>query len=70
MTVRYLGCFLAGPLEAPDEVLDVVAARLGVDDPSCVKRLHRVGQDAAGTYLGDRQGVRAEGPCLASRSGR
>ncbi|GAA2214821.1 hypothetical protein GCM10009850_102870 [Nonomuraea monospora] len=42
MTVRYLGCFLADPLEVPnevlDEVLDVVAAQLHIDDPSCVKR--------------------------------
>ncbi|MGW4967094.1 DUF4158 domain-containing protein [Nonomuraea sp. NPDC004186] len=38
VTVRYLGCFLADPLEVPNEVLGVVAARLGIEDPSCVKR--------------------------------
>ncbi|MFG1948731.1 DUF4158 domain-containing protein [Nonomuraea sp. NPDC048826] len=38
MTVRYLGCFLADPLEVPNEVLDVVAGQLGIEDPSCVKR--------------------------------
>ncbi|WP_051753575.1 DUF4158 domain-containing protein [Streptosporangium amethystogenes] len=38
VTVRYLGCFLADPLEVPNEVLDVVAAQLGIEDPSCVKR--------------------------------
>ncbi|MFG1710736.1 DUF4158 domain-containing protein [Nonomuraea sp. M3C6] len=38
VTVRYLGCFLADPLEVPNEVLDVAAAQLGIDDPSCVKR--------------------------------
>ncbi|MEV1249384.1 DUF4158 domain-containing protein [Nonomuraea sp. NPDC050022] len=34
VTVRYLGCFLVDPLEVPNEVLDVVAARLGIEDPS------------------------------------
>ncbi|MEV0196790.1 DUF4158 domain-containing protein [Nonomuraea sp. NPDC050691] len=38
VTVRYLGCFLADPLEVPNEVLNVVAAQLGIEDPSCVKR--------------------------------
>ncbi|TDE58815.1 DUF4158 domain-containing protein [Nonomuraea mesophila] len=38
VTVRYLGCFPADPLEVPNEVLDVVAAPLQIDDPSCVKR--------------------------------
>lgn len=38
VTVRYLGCFLADPLEVPNEVLDVVAAQLQIEDPSCVKR--------------------------------
>ncbi|MFI7133708.1 DUF4158 domain-containing protein [Nonomuraea sp. NPDC050153] len=30
VTVRYLGCFLADPLEVPNEVLDVVAAQLQI----------------------------------------
>ncbi|WP_442941933.1 DUF4158 domain-containing protein [Nonomuraea sp. NBC_00507] len=38
VTVRYLGRFLADPLEVPNEVLDVVAAQVGIEDPSCVKR--------------------------------
>ncbi|MER5322937.1 DUF4158 domain-containing protein [Streptosporangium roseum] len=38
VTMRYLGCFLADPLEVPNEVLDVVAGQLGIEDPSCVKR--------------------------------
>ncbi|WP_406318290.1 DUF4158 domain-containing protein [Streptosporangium sp. NBC_01639] len=38
VTVRYLRCFLTDPLEVPNEVLDVVAAQLQIDDPSCVKR--------------------------------
>ncbi|MEV1005499.1 Tn3 family transposase [Nonomuraea sp. NPDC050202] len=38
VTVRYLGCFLADPLEVPNEVLDVVAGQLQIEDPSCVKR--------------------------------
>lgn len=38
VTVRYLGCFLSDPLEVPNEVVDVVAGQLGIDDASCVKR--------------------------------
>lgn len=38
VTVRYLGCFLADPLEVPNEVLDIFAVQLGIEDPSCVKR--------------------------------
>ncbi|MET7460108.1 DUF4158 domain-containing protein, partial [Nonomuraea sp. NPDC005501] len=38
VTVRCLGCFLADPLEVPNEIRDVVAAQLGIEDPSCVKR--------------------------------
>jgi hypothetical protein len=38
VTVRFLGCFLADPLEVPNEVLDVIAAQLAIEDPSCVKR--------------------------------
>lgn len=38
VTVRYLGCFLSDPLAVPTEVVDVVAAQLGIADPSCVKR--------------------------------
>ncbi|MGH3430400.1 MAG: DUF4158 domain-containing protein, partial [Mycobacteriales bacterium] len=38
VTVRYLGCFLTDPLAVPTEVVDVVAAQLGIADASCVKR--------------------------------
>ncbi|GII94298.1 hypothetical protein Ssi02_45290 [Sinosporangium siamense] len=34
VTVRYLGCFLADPLKVPNEILDIVAARLGIEDSS------------------------------------
>ncbi|MEV6868811.1 DUF4158 domain-containing protein [Streptosporangium subroseum] len=37
-TVRYLGTFLADPLDVPIEVVDVLAAQLDIADPSCVKR--------------------------------
>jgi TnpA family transposase len=38
-TARYLGRFLADPLEGvPTEVLDFLAGQLGIADPSCVKR--------------------------------
>jgi hypothetical protein len=36
VTFRYLGCFLADPLEVLNEVLDVVA-QPGIDDPPCVR---------------------------------
>ena len=38
-TVRFLGMFLADPLEGvPSEVLDFLAGQLQIADPSCVKR--------------------------------
>jgi len=38
-TVRYIGRFLADPLEGvPTEVIDFLAGQLGIADPSCVKR--------------------------------
>src|SRR5260370_8560344 len=38
-TVRYIGKFLADPLEGvPSEVLDFLAGQLQIADPSCVKR--------------------------------
>jgi Domain of unknown function (DUF4158) len=37
-TARYLGRFLADPLEGvPTKVLDFLAGQLGIADPSCVK---------------------------------
>ncbi len=38
VTVRWLGTFLADPLDVPLVVLDYVAAQVEVADPSCVKR--------------------------------
>ena len=40
-TVRYLGTFLADPLDVPAEVVDYLSQQLGVADPSCVKRYTR-----------------------------
>lgn len=37
-TVRWLGLFLADPLDVPDVVLEYLAGQLGIADPSCVKR--------------------------------
>ncbi|MDQ2815927.1 MAG: DUF4158 domain-containing protein, partial [Actinomycetota bacterium] len=38
-TVRYIGRFLADPLEGvPAEVIDYLAGQLGVTDPSCAKK--------------------------------
>lgn len=36
-TVRYLGTFLADPLEVPTVVVDFLAEQLEIADPSCVK---------------------------------
>lgn len=37
-TVRALGRFLEDPLEVPWAAVEYVAAQLGIEDPSCVKR--------------------------------
>lgn len=37
VTVRYLGAFLADPLDVPAEVTAYVAGQLGIADASCVK---------------------------------
>lgn len=37
-TVRYVGLFLEDPLAVPWPVVEHLAAQLGVEDPSCVKR--------------------------------
>lgn len=37
-TARFLGAFLADPLDVPWSVVDYVAAQLGIADPSVVKR--------------------------------
>lgn len=37
-TVRYVGLFLADPLDVPWAVVDYLAEQLGVEDASCVKR--------------------------------
>jgi TnpA family transposase len=37
-TARYVGTFLADPIDVPSEVVDYLAEQLGIADPSCVKR--------------------------------
>lgn len=37
-TARYLGTFLADPLDVPTVVVDYLAEQLGIADPSCVKQ--------------------------------
>lgn len=37
-TVRYLGTFLADPLDVPPLVIEHLAGHLGIEDSSCVKR--------------------------------
>ncbi|MFC8277113.1 Tn3 family transposase [Streptomyces sp. NPDC057271] len=37
-TVRYIGLFLEDPLAVPWSVVEHLAAQLGIEDPSCVKR--------------------------------
>lgn len=37
-TVRYIGLFLEDPLDVPWPVVEHLAAQLGIEDPSCVKR--------------------------------
>lgn len=44
VTVRYLGTFLAEPLDVPHVVVEYLAEQLGVDDPSCLKLYGARGQ--------------------------
>jgi TnpA family transposase len=37
-SARYVGTFLADPVDAPSEVVDYLAEQLGIADPSCVKQ--------------------------------
>src|SRR3954470_10143669 len=37
-TVRFLGTFLADPLEVPAEVVAYVASQLGIADPACFRQ--------------------------------
>ena len=37
VTLRYIGTFLADPLDVPTEVVDYLAEQLGISDPSCLK---------------------------------
>ena len=47
-TVRYIGRFLADPLDGvPAEVIDFLAGQLRIADPSCVKRYAQAPADAS-----------------------
>ena len=37
-TVRYVGVFLEDPVDVPWQVVEYLAAQLGIEDPSCAKR--------------------------------
>ena len=46
-TVRYVGVFLEDPVDVPWQVVEYLAAQLGIEDPSCAK------------HGSDRNGLRA-----------
>ena len=76
-TVRYLGKFLADPLEeVPTKVLDFLAGQLGIADPSCVKQYavraqtHREHADKIRVALGLTDFARAEAGLATFAAGR
>jgi hypothetical protein len=56
-TVRYLGTFLADPLDVPPLVTEHLAGQLGIADPSCVERY----TERRNTPLEHRDEIKAEG---------
>jgi hypothetical protein len=56
-TVRYLGTFLADPLDLPPLVTEHLAGQLGIADPSCVERY----TERRNTPLEHRDEIKAEG---------
>jgi len=61
-TARYIGRFLADPLEGvPAEVIDYLAGQLQIADPSCVKKYAQRQQTHPGHAGKIRKGAEAEG---------
>ena len=52
-TARYVGTFLADPLDVPTVVVDYLADQLGIADPSCAKAVHGAAFDAVRARGGD-----------------
>ncbi len=76
-TVRYIGKFLADPLEGvPSEVLDFLAGQLQIADPSCVKRYavraqtHREHAEKIRATLGLTDFMQAEAELAVFAAGR
>jgi hypothetical protein len=64
-TVRYLGTFLADPLDVPPLVTEHLAGQLGIADPSCVEPL-----GSAGPWPGPGRAARARAAPRRTGSGR
>ena len=54
-TVRYLGTFLADPLDVPHEVVTYVAGQIGID-PACFLA-YTARDDTLRTHVGDPTGI-------------
>ena len=60
-TVRYVGVFLEDPVDVPWQVVEYLAAQLGIEDPSCAKAVHGSTENGLRARVGDPRRLRVSG---------